>query len=395
MKIHTALLAAMTMSGSILGAGDCLAESSSEWQPTVTRLNGGEVTLPARRLGDLLVVEVEIDGKGPYAFLVDTGTAATVVSPAVASQLPPRARRRPVYTRDSGGRERRVGQEVVVPRLVLGGAEFRNFRAMEIELSELEAATGFRIDGLLGFSLFSQCLLTIDFHAGQLRLASGRLDHPDGQEVLPLKIVNGAPQVTLLVGDAQVPVVIDSGSVEPVTIPAAAAPRLASGPAPGPLMAGLTGRHRSQVGRLAEPLRLGRTSFTGAIVFLRDAPAAVGVPLLKPFAVTFDAASQAARFSRQNGEPIALQSPRTIGAGFQRRGDGWEVVDVIPGGAAAAAGLQLGDIVVAVNGRKVSAVDYGGWLNVLNRETQVTLDLRRGKEKINVSLPVSDLVPDS
>jgi hypothetical protein len=360
------------------------------FRPGKTTIGPAEVAVPVRRLGDLLLVGATVNGRGPFTFLVDTGAGATFVSRTLAENLPGKG---PVYTKEKDGSDRKLGEQVEVKELALGGALFKNFRALAVDLGDLERATGMRIDGLLGFSLFADCLLTLDYPGSRLRLRTGKLPRPDGGEILPVTLMGGAPHVEVGIGEARITALLDSGSFEPVTLPRTQQVPLSGSPVPGPLMAGVTGRHRSDVGRIGAAVRLGRHEVQRPVVYLRDAGAGIGAPILKHFTLTFDNASQAVELRREGQGTITVQSPRTIGAGFIRKPEGWEVVDVIPGTAAASAGIAVGDVVVAVGGQSVASIDYTAWLDLLNREASVSLELLRGGNRTPLTLPVTELVP--
>ena len=67
----------------------CIARAGCTAQPAVRRATEltAEVALPARWCGDIAFVDVTIDGKGPYTFLLDTGCPFPVVSQRVAREL--------------------------------------------------------------------------------------------------------------------------------------------------------------------------------------------------------------------------------------------------------------------------------------------------------------------
>lgn len=114
--------------------------------------------------------------------------------------------------------------------------------------------------------------------------------------------------------------------------------------------------------------------------------------MLKYFAVTFDPANRAVRFSREGDSAVVVSSPRTVGLGFSRSGTGWQVVDVIPNTAAGAAGIQVGDVVLTINGKPVAEFDYNRWQSLLQSETSVTVEVLRGDGRQQAKLAVSDLV---
>jgi hypothetical protein len=107
----------------------------------------GPVTMP--------LVDVLVNGRGPYRLLVDTGANVTLLQGRVAREL-----RLPVL------RPGRESQLVRVERLEIGAARFTGLVAGARDWRE-------DIDGVLGFNLFSGCLLTFDYPAGTLVLERG------------------------------------------------------------------------------------------------------------------------------------------------------------------------------------------------------------------------------
>ena len=64
--------------------GGCVTFRREAPRPGRTTLDAPLVVVPAVSLGNFLLVETKWDRHGPYRFLVDTGSSATIVTPELA-----------------------------------------------------------------------------------------------------------------------------------------------------------------------------------------------------------------------------------------------------------------------------------------------------------------------
>jgi predicted metalloprotease with PDZ domain len=73
-------------------------------------------------------------------------------------------------------------------------------------------------------------------------------------------------------------------------------------------------------------------------------------------------------------------------------GGGTRIADLTPGGAAAAGGIQKGDVIVTVGGRPSLEVFYGGGFKAMYGDkpsgTMVPVTLRRGDSVLTVQVPL-------
>jgi hypothetical protein len=108
-----------------------------------------------------VIVQVTVNGAGPFAFVLDTGAAATILSTGVARRaglIPGRA----VSLSGGGGRARGVG--AVAREISAGGTRRRAMRVVVADVLDLASAeTGMRLDGILGAPFFARGVLTIDY----------------------------------------------------------------------------------------------------------------------------------------------------------------------------------------------------------------------------------------
>jgi len=240
-------------------------------------------------------VMVTIDGKGPYRFIIDTGTGADAfVSPELADelQLPTVAE---VILRDPSGQGERRVPMVLLPSIQVAGVVFYRVKAVRHELTS-EAGP---CQGLLGFTLFRNYLLTLDFPNRQILLTEGALV-PDGERtVLPIRIQDGVPIATLSVNGQRVEALLDSGGGG-LTLPEKLAARLKWEVPPVVFATGhtLTTRFEIKAARLAADVRVGKYTFPHPVVEIHPAFPMVnfGSPPMQYFAITFDQKSLLVRF---------------------------------------------------------------------------------------------------
>jgi predicted aspartyl protease len=160
-------------------------------------------TLGFRELTNRMTVQVQVDGKGPYAFIVDTGAERSVVSNELADTLglDPGARARLF---DFAGSS--TVNTVKVPSLSAGSL---NTYAMEAP-SLAEANLG--APGMLGIDALQGHRLVIDFDRKRMTLIPAK-KHPKGEILVGAETRLGQLIVTRAeFGGQPIAVIIDTGS---------------------------------------------------------------------------------------------------------------------------------------------------------------------------------------
>ena len=244
-------------------------------------------------------VMVTINGKGPFRFIVDTGTGGdAIVTSELAHQLelPVVGEARLNDPTGQGGQAAPVRK---VDTLRVAGVEFYAVKAVEHALPFGDGAC----QGMLGFTLFRDFLLTLDYVNGRLVLAEGELT-PDGEKsVLPFRMPDGVPIARLRIGDRDVEAQIDSGGAG-LSLPERLIPQLRLSAEPALFGRGesLSTRFQIKVAKLASDVHLGDIILDRPWVEINPAfPLAnFGSCPLQHFIVTFD----------QEKKLVRLEGPR-------------------------------------------------------------------------------------
>jgi predicted aspartyl protease len=268
-------------------------------------------------------VMVMVNGKGPFRFIVDTGTSGEAI---VTSELVDRLGLPFVgQTRlsDPSGKGVRYVPIVQIQSLVVAGIEFTGLKAAVHRLGSEDLS----YDGLLGFALFRDYLLTLDFKRRELTLESGALV-PDGeQSVLSFRMPDGLPIVPIRIGDLRIDAQIDSGGMG-LTLPENFASRMvfASDPIPLGYIRSLSTRFQINEAKLASDVHLGEYTFRQPFVEIdRAFPLAnLGSSPMQSFAVTFDQKNSLVQFKcgQKRLSIVATRTPiRLLNAPIQAQPD--------------------------------------------------------------------------
>lgn len=381
----------------LLGLAGCSSPTAPVGpKPERTRLESQLIVLPATQIGGHLIIESRQDRRVVARFLVDTGSSVTLLSPEFANRVgsgPADYNGPQVRVRGADGRTATL-PSVAVRRLELGEARFEDVQALVYDLSTLSAHLGVKIDGILGFPLFRDTLLTLDYPGSRVLLTPVGAPALTPGSSFTFNATSRVPLVPVQVGDRTLLVLIDSGSDGPFNLnPVGIDPAFASPPRPGATVSTLAGEEIQAVGRLGETLRIGNYVLPRPIVHLTDQLSSLGGEVLKHFAVTFDQARGRVTFYRDSTAPIESPVRRSTGLGFAKTPAYWRVDSVVPGSPADIAGVQNGDLIVRINGEPVEQWNLLRFEELARTAVRVDLTFLEGRTETTRSIDVFDLVP--
>jgi hypothetical protein len=244
----------------------------------------------------LPAVEVEINGSGPYRFVVDWGANIFAMSPQLAVELG-----LTVLGLDEMG-----NPNAQVETLSIGAAHFSD---LTVVLDPFFSGT--QEDGVLGRNVYEALLFTLDYPARRVRLEKGEMPEADGASIFAYTpSEGGAPMLEMDLQGRSFLAVLDTGAARGLIIPASQAGAFSfiSGPVPaGEAVGPQLGAAESQVGRLAGDLRFGAYTVTNPVAVILDRPEyLIGSQLLSYFAVTLDQQVRRVRLSRPDPAPIVV-----------------------------------------------------------------------------------------
>lgn len=380
-------------------APGCTSIRSAISRPGFTKLAEPLVVLPAERHGNLLLIEAKWDRSGPYRFLIDTGSSATLVSPDFAKRYG-KISTQPAATPDvvvASGNARgatRTLPSTTVKRIELGDARFDDVPALILDCEPISLALGVKVDGILGFPLFRETVLTLDYPASQVRLATLTATHERPGTTIPFNNLRKIPSIPIRVGDASPLVLIDSGSDGPLSLnPVGLAPHYAVPPRPGGVVSTLTGDEPRTFARLADTVHIGDVTLDRPVTQLTDGLSAIGGGVLQYFTVTFDQAHNEVTFFREDSGPVTMAPLRSPGLSFTNKGVYWQVAGVIPHSPAAASPIQSGDLVVRIDGEPITQWNRRRFDNLVASAREVTYTLQNGTRESHVTVATYELVP--
>ena len=268
----------------LLWAGSFLASGQNTSQPSPSKV---AFVTPIELIHDKPYVEVLVNDRGPYRFLIDTGTGTqALVSPELVQELGIPTVGHARLTDPSGLGEQR-SNVVWVESIKIGAVEFQEVQAIEHRLYREEQ----NCKGVLGFALFEDYLLTLDYPGRKMTLSAGILPEHAPGSILPLRLKDGVPIATLQINGVTVDAQIDSGG-NGLSLPDAIAGQMKfqTTPVEYGTAESLATRFSLRAARLQPDVRLGPYVFRNAFVEINSAFPLVniGSTPLKNFVITFD-----------------------------------------------------------------------------------------------------------
>jgi|CZKI01.1.fsa_nt_gi hypothetical protein len=380
-----------------LFASGCLGVHRPAPKPGLTFIGSRPVTLLCRLLDNVLIVETKWDKYGPYHFVMDTGSSVTLVSPDLARRYASDAQPGPyvpqVRVRSSEGGSALLNA-VTLRKIQLGSARFEYVPVLVYDCADLTAQFGVKIDGILGFPLFRNAVLTLDYPHERIVLLSRIPEDGLPGEAILFDNADKTPLIPVRLGDREFAALIDSGSTAAIAInPAGLALRFSFGPVGGPTVSTLTGDRSSRVGRLADVVRMGSFDIPRPVAVLTDELSSLGGGVLRHFTITFDQEDNEVFFQHNADDSLAIPALRGTGLSFRNNPAYWKVTGVAPGSPAEAGGVRPGDLVSRINGEPVGSWDPARYDKLIAGPGRIDFTFIDGKQESERLLAVVELVP--
>lgn len=118
-----------------------------------------------------IILQVQVNGKGPFNMMLDTGTDPSVVDLTTAKELG--LKLQPLGTRASGGgTEANLIYQTRLPFVAVGPLTVKNVETIALDLSKMSERLGKPLHGVLGHSLLNGRIVQLDYPHRMLRLYS-------------------------------------------------------------------------------------------------------------------------------------------------------------------------------------------------------------------------------
>ena len=404
----------------IIGAGAfvCLAKilrptlpanaAEGEGSADFRIISGSESVVPVSVEAGEVIVDVSINGRGPYPLMFDTGAEDTV-TPETAAALGLKTEGTGTF-RDSGGGSLPIAFTRVAA-VRLGDAEMTDQPFAVLALPRYLTDRGNRppIAGFIGYELLARFAARLDYDNRTLTLKPGRDFRYEGKGVrVPLVFAGNTPAVMAAADGTEGRFVVDTGSTGALTLRRAfvedhglearhpSALRIKSIGVAGPFETILMRLDRFDIAesRIDRPATRYASIDKEGLPFT-DIDGSIGYEILRQFVITFDYRRGELWFERSKAFGTRTGQG---GAGFQAvrmEGAGFGVTTVVPNTSAAEAGLQVGDVITEIDGLSTVPMSQGEFAERMRRPvgTLVRLGTVRDGAPRPVALTLKDVLP--
>ncbi len=273
--------------------------------PTSIAVPAGGISVPMLSAGGRPMIEVKINGKGPYRFILDTGASFTVIEEGLAKELDLHEASGIQGSVSGGGpmtkmvnvQEFRIGDAVVRGLKCAVMPEGTARIMLQKLMTEGPNAKEDPPRGVLSASLFLSNLVTFDFPAKRISIQKGKLDRADSQTIFDYFADDILPTIPVQVVGKKTRVHLDTGSGYGLTLPARFLKEVPLSSEPKEI-----GKARTHAGefpiskaQVNGPIQVGKFTLVPADTLFSDVGPGfgepigqIGVKILNDFVVTLD-----------------------------------------------------------------------------------------------------------
>ena len=246
----------------------------------------------------ILVDDVFVNGQGPFRFMLDTGgMGGGRVDTSLAKKLELKVTGE-VLGSDGTGRPGRQMDMHQLSSIEFAGMKFEDVRVLSRDYNTRGAPVRGLIDGILGFGLFKDVLVTIDYSNRKLIVEKGSLPEPDGKTVLSTN-QNNVPGIELSIAGNKHSAHLDTGAMGWISVSNEVAETLKFVDEPVTIGQArtVTGAFDIKRGKLAGDVTIGSNTIHQPFIVtgIPLQTVNVGGYILRDFLVTYDQANQRVR----------------------------------------------------------------------------------------------------
>jgi predicted aspartyl protease len=285
--------------------------------PQQTYLDETIVEIPLKIPDRHILVQATIDRENTFWFMLDTGASGVIVSKRIARKMNlPFSENTTKVSTPSG--KALFSPLLRVNSLSVGGAEFNNFDALPLDLKNMRKKLKHEVDGILGFPLFANILLTIDYPQQTIFLKKGRLP-PKGKEIFDYDLINHKPYLPIPWKGTTVPALIDTGSSFFLTMPKELADDLILSYSMREMAWNIEGTRSDLTGDLEE-VQIGQYLISyPRINFAEVSEGILGFVFLHHFVITFDQLQKKVRITKPSATREKIEVYKDALSIFQKR----------------------------------------------------------------------------
>jgi predicted aspartyl protease len=332
------------------------------------------------------VLHVHVNGQGPFKFLFDTGAGGHGrISAELADKLGLKESGE-VVAGDPSGQNRQAVKLVALDSITIGAAEFHGLELLRRDNKRMIDESRLGIEGILGFGLFADCLITVDYPGNKFVIEKGELP---ADKSIGYSEPNGVPEITITLGDVPVQADVDSGSMGRLAVPKTVADKLKLKREPVVVGRASTGFNEFEIREapLDGSVRVGEHSLDNPSIEIFDIfpRANIGGQFLRNFRVAIDQRNKRIQFdaARKTVEP----DPKYRVGIMLRREPTQAIVDnVVPGSPADRQGVQAGDRITHVNDTAIMELDQDRLSQLFGSPTPLRLTILRGEKKHEIEV---------
>ena len=379
------------------------------------------VRIPFKFQSNLIIVKVQINDRDSAQFIVDTGVSHSIITDASAFQHRPFITSRTIKMAGVGEGNSMLAAITINNSISLGElrVDHHTLVVLNEDVLKLSEYAGTPIHGIIGYELFANLVVTIDFQRQEITFTQPDKYRyrPRKGERYPIHIQdNKAYTDVLSVSNGTQPhplrVILDTGAGQALLLDRFGS--LSAVPMPGKVVRvnlgrGLTGLINGDLGRLST-VYFGRYALNDVLVSYPDSSdyglkltqmpqrqGSVGCELLRRFLVTFN----------YSGGYIVLKPVKRMmrepfehdmsGLELRVRGDDFGrfiITEVARNSPAKSAGLQVGDELLVVNHNPANTLTIGAIYSMLQagEGKLVSMIIRRQSQLITCRFSLKRLI---